>query len=196
MNSTSCRFAACVLVIGLSSCGSTPKSPPAAAEEPQVEAAAATTPAPARADVKTLEFKIEIAAPVHKVWDTMLSQAGYRKWTAPFMEGGYFEGSWAEGERMHFLAPGGSGMVAVIATNRPQERLSIKHIGFVMNGVEDTTSDAVRSWAPAYENYRFAAIPGGTEVTVEQDALAGMDAYMNDVWPKALAALKSLCETH
>lgn len=208
MNSTlmSCRLATCVLVIGLSSCASAPESTPPPAEEPRVEtpevempevmASEATTPAVAKAEVKTLEFKIEIAAPVERVWDTMLSPEGYQQWTKPFMSGSYFEGSWSEGERMHFLAPGGSGMVAVIAANRPYELVSIKHIGFVMNGVEDTTSDGVRSWAPAYENYRFAAVPGGTEVTIEQEVFASSEAYMNDVWPKALAALESICESN
>ena len=37
---------------------------------------------------------------------------------------------------------------------------------------------------------------GFRELTIEQDAFAGMEAYMNAVWPKALEALKSLCETN
>jgi len=199
---TSCRLATYVLVLGLSSCASAPKStPPPAAEEPLVETpevmtSEAATPAIAKAELKTLEFKTEIAAPVEKVWDTMLSPEGYQQWTKPFMSGSYFEGSWSEGERMHFLAPGGSGMLAVIAANRPHELVSIKHIGLVMNGVEDTKSDGVRSWAPAYENYRFAAVPGGTEVTIEHEVFASSEVYMRDVWSKALAALKSLCEAN
>ena len=95
---------------------------------------------------------------------------------------------------MRFLAPGGDGMLAVIAANKRHEFISIKHIGFVMNGVEDTTSSDVRAWAPAYENYRFKTIPNATEVTIEQEVLLGGEAFMNEVWPKALAALKSICE--
>ena len=147
-----------------------------------------------KAEIKTLEFKTRIDAPVEEVWDTMLGPEGYKQWTASFTAGSYFEGSWSEGERMLFLAPGGNGMVAEIAANRPHELISIKHIGQIMDGVEDTTSDSVRSWAPAYENYRFASVPGGTEVTVEQDVLAGYEDFMNDTWPKALAALRALCE--
>ena len=143
---------------------------------------------------KTLNFKIEIKAPVEKVWDTMLDSESYKMWTSPFMEGSYFEGSWSEGERIHFLAPSGEGMCAVIAENRKHELVSIQHIGFVKDGVEDTTSDMVRSWAPAYEKYRFAAVPGGTEVTVEQDVNPDCEQMMVDTWPKALAVLKSLCE--
>lgn len=198
----SCRFATGVLVIGLSSCASAPESTPSpAAEEPQVETPEVTTSEATasevpKLEVKTLTFEIEIAAPVEKVWDTMFSPEGYTQWTAPFMAGSYFEGSWSEGERILFLAPGGSGMVAEIAVNRPHELVSIRHLGFLMNGVEDTTSDAVRSWAPAYENYRFRAVPGGTEVTIEHEVIVNYEGYMNQVWPRALAALESLCEAN
>lgn len=198
------RHSACALLFGLCACASAPEPPPQAAEEPQVEileierpgatATEAAASAPAKVEIETLVFRIEIPAPVEKVWDTMLSPEGYQEWTKPFMAGSYFEGSWSEGERMHFLAPGASGMVAVIAENRPHELVSIEHIGFVVNGVEDTTSDSVRSWAPAYEIYRFAAIPGGTEVTIEHEVIASFEGYMSAVWPKALAALESLCE--
>ena len=54
----------------------------------------------------------------------------------------------------------------------------------------------MRSWAPSYENYRFASVPGGTVVTVEHEVLVSYEGYMRHMWPKALAALKSLCEAH
>lgn len=145
--------------------------------------------------MKTLQFKTVIAAPAEKVWDTMIDRESYPKWTEPFCDGSYFEGSWSQGERIRFLAPSGGGMVAVIAENRPHELISIKHIGVVKDGVDDTTSDAVKSWAPAYEKYWFTAVPGGTEVTIEQDVDTGFEKFMTDAWPKALAELKTLCET-
>ena len=173
-----------VLAFLLSSCATAP------------EGTSMGDPAPknVRLEVNTLEYKTEIAAPAEKVWETLFSPESYTKWTAPFMAGSYFEGSWAEGERIRFLAPGGSGMLAEIAENRTHEFMSIKHIGFVQNGVDDTTSDGVLSWAPAYENYRLASVPGGTLVTIEQDVVAGYEDSMNKTWPKALAELKSLCE--
>ncbi|MEM7307941.1 MAG: SRPBCC domain-containing protein [Planctomycetota bacterium] len=168
---------------------------PGDAGEAAAAAADADAPAVVKAEIQTLEFRIEIGVPVETVWERMFSLEGYRQWTAPFMAGSYFEGSWAQGERMHFLAPGGSGMVAVISENRPHEVMSIEHIGYVMGGVEDTSSAGVQTWAPAYETYRFARTSGGTEVTVEHDVLVGFEGYMNNAWPKALAALKELCET-
>jgi len=145
--------------------------------------------------MKVLEFKTLIAAPVEEVWRTMLDSESYQQWTAPFTEGSYYEGSWAEGERIRFLAPSGEGMCAVIAAYRPHELIRIKHIGIVKDGVEDTTSEQVRSWAPAYETYRFAAVDGGTEVTIEQEVAPEHEHLMTDVWPRALAVLKALCET-
>jgi hypothetical protein len=63
-----------------------------------------------------------------------------------------------------------------------------------MNGVEDTESDAVKAWAPAYENYRFEELPEGTRVVIEQEVDVKYEQSMNDTWPKALAILKQICE--
>lgn len=146
--------------------------------------------------MKKLQFGILIQAPRRAVWETMLGPETYKKWTAPFMEGSYYEGSWEQGERIRFLGPGGSGgMTAVIAENRPHEYLSIKHLGVVKDGVDDTESDEVKSWAPAFENYHLADEAGGTRLRVELDITDEFEQYMNDTWPLALSALKSLCES-
>jgi uncharacterized protein YndB with AHSA1/START domain len=146
-------------------------------------------------NLKKLQFSINIAAPVAKVYDLMIGDASYRDWTSAFMEGSRFEGSWAQGERIRFLAPSGEGMVAEIAENKPHEFISVRHLGSIANGVEDTQSESVRAWAPAYENYRFTATPEGTTLTIEQDTVAEYEDYMNNAWPKALERLKTLCES-
>lgn len=87
-------------------------------------------------------------------------------------------------------------MVAEIAENRPNEFISIRHLGFIAKGVEDTESESVRTWAPAYENYTFEQVPEGTRVVIDQDVTDEFESYMNEAWPKALARLKSLCEGH
>jgi len=143
---------------------------------------------------KRLQFSIRIEAPVARVWDVTIDPETYKKWTAAFMEGSHFQGSWEEGAEIRFLAPSGDGMVAVIEVNRPHEFISIKHIGCVANGVVDTESDEVKAWAPVYENYTFKAAPGGAEVVVNIDVLDEYEQYMNETWPKALASLKALCE--
>jgi len=104
--------------------------------------------------MKTLRFEILIHAPREKVWRTMLEQDTYRIWTAEFMAGSYYEGSWEQGERIRFLSPEGGGMTAVIDENRPFEHISVRHLGEIREGVDDTESDAVKSWAGnAFERY-------------------------------------------
>ena len=144
---------------------------------------------------KTLTFQVDIQAPRQRVWQTMLDAEGYRAWTAAFCEGSTYEGSWDQGAAIRFLAPSGDGMIAEIAEHRPAEWVSIRHLGMIEKGVADTTSDKVRAWAPAYENYHFQALPGnGCRVTVTLDTLPDYEAYMLDAYPKALALLKSGCE--
>ena len=142
-----------------------------------------------------IHFSTTIKAPAARVWEVMLGPESYKAWAAPFHEGTYYEGSWEQGQRIRFLIPPGQGMLSEIAESRPHEFISIRHIGMIENGVEDTESDAVRSWAPAYENYTF--VPAGegiTEIRVDMDVDPAWEQYMQDTWPKALEKLKSLCE--
>jgi hypothetical protein len=61
-------------------------------------------------------------------------------------------------EKRLFLAPeedSTSGMVSMIMENRPYEFISIEHLGEVRGGKEDTTSEKVKAWRGAHENYTF-----------------------------------------
>ena len=144
--------------------------------------------------MKRLSFSIEIDAPPQTVWDNVRDPERYKAWTAPFGEGSYFEGSWDKGEQIRFLSPAGGGMVAVIAESRAPEFVSIKHIGMLKDGAVDTTSDEVRAWAPAYENYTLIPTANGTRMLVEMDTQPAWEDFMNEKWPQALAVLKSLSE--
>lgn len=144
--------------------------------------------------MKTLHFSTQIEASAQAVWDTMLDSESYKEWTAPFYEGSYYEGSWEEGQRIRFVGPNGDGMIARIAVNRRHEFLSIEHLGMVKDGVEDTESEEVRKWAPAFENYTLAPVEGGTGVAVDIDVAPEYEQYMSETWPKALARLKTICE--
>ena len=85
-------------------------------------------------------------------------------------------------------------MVSEIAENRTNEFISIRHLGYIAQGVEDTTSESIRSWAPAYENYTFVAVPEGTKLVVDLDVAPEFEQDMKEAWPKALAQIKQLCE--
>lgn len=139
-------------------------------------------------------FDILIQAPRQQVWSTMLEAPTYEQWTSAFCEGSRFEGSWEQGARIRFLDPSGNGMVSEIAEHRPAEFVSIRHLGFIENGKEDTTSEAVRAWAPCYENYTFTDEAGGTRLNVVIDTFTGYEEMMANTWPPALQALKALCE--
>ncbi len=145
-------------------------------------------------ELKRLQWSVEIAAPTSRVYQMLTGLESYRQWTSAFGEGLYFEGSWQEGQRIRFLTPERHGVVSEIAENRPNEFLSVRHIGYIADGgVEDTSSEAIRAWAPAYENYTFKATPQGTKLIVEQDMTEEFES-MKETWPKALARLKALCE--
>jgi hypothetical protein len=144
-----------------------------------------------------MHFSISIAAPKEKVWRTMLEQETYRKWTDEFAAGSYYEGSWEQGKKILFLEPEGCGMSSVIAESKPYSFVSIKHLGYVRNGVEDTESPEIKAWAPAFENYTFDEKDGITEVQVDLSTMPQeFDDYMTKTWPKALVKLKALCEQH
>ena len=145
--------------------------------------------------VKCIQFTIEIHAPAATVWRHVTSLESYQHWTSAFAEGSTFQGTWAQGSKIRFLAPSGDGMVSEIAEARAHEFLSIRHLGFIANGVEDTTSEAIKAWAPAYENYTFLAVPEGTQMVVDQEVAAAWEAYMSQAWPKALTLLKGLSES-
>jgi len=148
--------------------------------------------------MEKLHFEITINAPREKVWDTMLTDAPYREWTKPFHEGSYFKGDWSEGSKILFLGPNedGSegGMVSRIAENRKYEFISIEHVGLIANGAEDTTSEEVKKWTPAFENYTFIREDEGTKLIVELDTNEEYKAMFEGMWPKALLILKELCE--
>lgn len=144
--------------------------------------------------LKRIQFSITISAPVSTVYELMIAPDTYRDWTSAFAEGSRYEGSWDKGQRICFLANSEGGMVSEIAENRPNEFISVKHLGYIVDGKEDTESEAIRAWAPAYENYTFQAVPEGTRLIIDQDATAEFESYLVEAWPKALKRLKVLCE--
>ncbi len=147
--------------------------------------------------MQKLHFSIEISAPKVKVWHTMLDDEPYREWTTAFSEGSYYKGSWEKGSKILFLGPDPTtgkegGMVSRIAENIPYECISIEHLGMVADGLEDTTSEAVKKWLPAFENYTFTEKDGKTEVSVDIDTVEEYAQMFEDTWPKALQKLKEI----
>jgi hypothetical protein len=146
----------------------------------------------------TLHYSIHINAGRTTVWTTMLEDRTYREWTRPFRDGSYYEGSWKKGSEIRFLAPtddgGEAGMLSRIKENIPHQFISIEHIGMILNGEVDTTSDEVKKWTTSFENYTFANLGGRTELKIDMQVEEEYVSMMNESWPDALKALKNLCE--
>ena len=148
---------------------------------------------------ETMHFEITINAPVTKVWDMMLAQETYRQWTAAFEPTSYYEGSWEKGSKMKFLGAGGSGMISQIVENIPYKFISTEHLGEIKDGVIDTTSEAVKKWLPAFENYTFTDNGDSTLLQIDMEMGSSeeskqMKEMFEGMWPKALLLLKEVCE--
>lgn len=144
-----------------------------------------------------MEFTIIINAPREKVWDTLWTDATYRAWTSAFAEGSRAETDWKKGSKVLFVDEGNSGMVATIAENKPNEFMSFRHLGIIINGVEDLDSAATKQWSGALENYTLRTVNGKTELRVDMDDMAmeqKMLEYFQKTWPIALDKLKALAE--
>jgi hypothetical protein len=111
------------------------------------------------------------------------------------MEGSYAKtDNWKEGTKVLFLDPKGSGMVSMVASNKPNQFMSFKHLGEVKEGIEDTTSEKVQQWNGATENYTLDEAGGKTTLTVDMDITEEYKDYFVKVWPHALDKVKELAE--
>jgi len=145
--------------------------------------------------MKDLDFDIDIAAPVARVWDCMLDPLAYRDWTSAFCEGSYYEGSWTEGSRIRFLDADGNGMEALVEQSRRHERVALKLLGELSQGRPAPGSSVADS--AAHEIYEFAATAGGgTHLAIHLRGWSdGFADLMAGLWPKALQRLKALAES-
>jgi uncharacterized protein YndB with AHSA1/START domain len=145
--------------------------------------------------MKTHQFKVNINAPKEKVWQVLWEKSSYEKWTSAFAEGSTVEtDGWKKGTKVLFGDGKGSGMVAEVADNIPNEFMSFRHLGEFKDGVEDTTSDKVKEWAGALENYRLTGEGASTELVVEIDVNDEWLAFFEQAWPKALQNIKTQAE--
>jgi hypothetical protein len=106
------------------------------------------------------------------------------------------ETDWKEGSKVLFVDGKGQGIVSIIASNKPNEFMSFKHMGTVKNGVEDFDSPQTKEWAGAMENYTLKPMEGKTELTVEMDITEQYEDYFMKTWPTALEKIKQLAEQH
>lgn len=145
--------------------------------------------------MEKLHFSTSINAPKEKVWNVLWDENNYRKWTSAFTEGSHaVTDNWKEGTKVLFLDPKGQGMVSMVAVNKPNEYMSFKHLGEVMNGIEDTTSERVKAWSGSEENYTLKEAGNKTELSIDMDITEEFKDMFSTIWPKALENVKQLAE--
>lgn len=149
--------------------------------------------------MKIVNLEIEIDASAEKVWNAIVTDALYREWAEAFQAGSYFEGGWNKGDAIQFLSLNEAGlkegMVSEIAESDCPRFISIKHLGMIMDGTIDTTSEAVTAWLPSFENYTLEAI--GEHKTRFVLEMESDDAYYDmfiEMWQRAMQKLKAISE--
>ncbi len=141
----------------------------------------------------TQRYSQHINAPRETVWRLMLlDDAGYRDWTTAFCEGSYYQGSWTEGSEIHFLSPGGQGLMARVVQCQAPSHVQLRHQTEVENF--QGKADGSATWKDCREEYWLHEEAGGTRVDVELEVSPEYEGMMCEMWPKALARLKALCE--
>lgn len=145
--------------------------------------------------MQKINFSITINAPKEKVWNSLWDIFHYSTWTSVFAEGsGVKTDNWKEGSKVLFVDGNGSGMVSMVAANRPNEYMSFRHLGMVKEGVEDTSSESAGAWAGAQENYTLTGDNGTTALSLEMDITDDLREYFMKTWPLALDKVKGLAE--
>lgn len=140
------------------------------------------------------QFRITIDASKEKIWSTLWNDDTYGKWTDAFAPGSKAETDWQQGSKVLFLDGNNNGMVSRIAVNRPNEYMSIEHLGSVTKGVENADSFKNTEWEGAHENYTLNPSGDQTELIVDMDISKEYLDYFMETWPKALRNVKTLSE--
>jgi hypothetical protein len=147
--------------------------------------------------MKRHQFTTTINASKKKVWQILWNLDSYAVWTSAFSEGSQAEtDNWKKGSKVLFTDGKGSGMVAIVEDNIPNEFMSFRHIGELKDGVEDTTSEKVQAWAGSLENYSLKENNSKTELVVEMDINPEWLDYFLKTWPIALEKIRSLAESN
>ncbi|WP_027376250.1 SRPBCC family protein [Kaistella palustris] len=140
--------------------------------------------------MKKIQFTVFINASVEKVWNTLWDDDTYRKWTASFIKGSYYEGELAEGNEIRFLSPGEHGLFALVEKVVPFQKMHFLHYGEVIDGIpqEKTFGDE------AIEYYDLEEKENGTELTVTINTAEEFLTYFTNSFPRALNIVKELAE--
>jgi len=145
-----------------------------------------------------MHFEIKINAGAEDVYRTMIDKKKYSEWTSVFNPKAHFEGSWERGSKILFLGTDKDGteggMIGRIRENIPGRFISLEYVGVVEKGKEILSGSKVDAWSGALENYTFSEDNSQTVLKIDVDVAGEWKSYFENVWPKALDKLRSICE--
>jgi uncharacterized protein YndB with AHSA1/START domain len=144
--------------------------------------------------METLEFKIRIKASPEKIWNVLWNEETYKQWTGAFCEGSYAISDWNEGDKIHFLSPGGEGMNSIIEKKTPNEYMAFKHLGEIKNFEELPITEETLIWSGAMETYRLIPDDEFTDLIAQMDIVEKYIDYFKEAFPKGLETIKELSE--
>lgn len=133
------------------------------------------------------------------LWELIVDPEHYRFWTTAFSQGSKFVGDWSQGSHIRFVmedeAGNESGMLSMIEVSAWPKHISIKHLGLVMNGIEDYDSEEARQWTPAYENYTLVSTEDGQCIfKMAQDIPEAYEEEFVENWNHAFELIKQRLE--
>lgn len=144
--------------------------------------------------MKTLQFETRIERPAKKVWEVLWGADTYNQWTKFFNPGSRIESDWQVGGRTVFLDDKGNGMISTIESINPPFEVIFKHLGMIQDGVEDLTSDKVKSWSGGLESYQLSEQNGITNLKVSAAMDEAYAEMMTEAFDKGLQTVKELSE--
>jgi hypothetical protein len=144
--------------------------------------------------METLEFKIRIKAAPEKIWSVLWEDGTYKKWTSAFCEGSYAVSDWNEGDKIHFMSPGGEGMNSIVEKKIPNEYMAFKHIGEIKDFKELPLNKETEKWSGYMETYRLIPDDEFTNLISQVDVIEKHIDYFKEAFPKALESVKELSE--
>jgi hypothetical protein len=144
--------------------------------------------------METLEFKIRIKATAEKVWSVLWDDETYKKWTGAFCEGSYAVSDWNEGDKIHFMSPGGEGMNSIIEKKIPNEYMAFKHIGEIKDFKELPINEETKNWSGCMETYRLIPDDEFTDLIAQVDVIEKHIDYFKEAFPKGLETVQELAE--
>ena len=139
--------------------------------------------------MKLLEYTIQINTTPEKVWDVLFTQDNYKKWASAMNEGTYFEGTWEEGTIMKFLDPKNNGMYNLVEKNIPNKQLSMKHLGWILEG-----ELSPQGWEDSTVEYVLEPKDNGTLLIGKVNSLDEFVDFFNSKYPKNFENIKNLAE--